>query len=51
VSPEELADAIDTAVEDIRQGMKLQESCRDVAKAEYSSELQAKRYIELFKSL
>jgi len=51
VSPEELAETIDSAIEDMRQGVKLQDSCRDVAKAEYSSELQAKRYIELFESL
>jgi glycosyltransferase involved in cell wall biosynthesis len=50
-SPEELAETIDSAIEDMRQGVKLQDSCRDVAKAEYSSELQAKRYIELFESL
>jgi len=51
VSPEELAETIDSAIEDLRQGVKLQDSCRDVAEAEYSSELQAKRYIELFESL
>jgi len=51
VSPEELAETIDSAIEDIRQGVKLQDPCRDVAEAEYSSELQAKRYIELFESL
>jgi len=50
-SPEELAETIDSAIEDMRQGVKLQHSCRAVAKAEYSSELQAKRYVELFESL
>lgn len=51
VSPEALATMIDTALADIRQGLNLRDSCRNVAEAEYSSELQAQRYLNLFKSL
>lgn len=46
-----LAVVIDAALTDISNGIDLQESCRAVAEAEYTSKFQAQRYLELFKSL
>lgn len=51
VSSEALASTIDTALTDLHNGVNLRASCRNVAKAEYSSHLQAQRYLDLFKSL
>jgi glycosyltransferase involved in cell wall biosynthesis len=51
VSPEALAKVIKLALADLQQGVDLRLSCRSVAEAEYGSDLQAKRYIELFMSL
>lgn len=51
MSPEALAEAIDSAIADLHEGVNMQEPCRAVAEAEYSSELQAQRYLELFESL
>ncbi len=51
VSPDALAAAIDTALTDLRYGVDLQGSCRAVAEAEYSSELQVRRYLDFFESL
>ena len=51
VSPEALAATIDTALSDLHGGLNLQDTCRAVAEAEYSSELQAQRYVALFDSL
>jgi len=51
VSPDALAAAIDTALTDLGYGVDLRDSCRAVAEAEYSSDLQARRYLDLFESL
>ena len=42
-----LAAAIDGAVEDLGRGVRLGESCRRIAEAEYGSDLQASRYVNL----
>lgn len=46
-----LANTIDRALRQIRDGLDLRESCRAMAEAEYSQDLQAKRYISLFRSM
>ncbi len=51
VSPEVPATAIDAALADLHDGLNLRDSCRTVAEAEYSSELQARRYLALFDTL
>ena len=51
VSPEALAIAINTALTDVRHSVNLRASCRTVAEAEYSSDLQARRYLALFETL
>jgi len=51
VSPEALAEVIDTAIADIHSGVDLQSLCRVVSETEYRSDLQAQRYLDLFKSL
>ncbi len=51
VSPKELAETIDTAIEDIRAGVDYNPSCRIIAETEYGLELQAQRYLSLFQSL
>ena len=51
VSSESLATAIDGALESLAHGVDLRSSCRAVAEAEYSDELQAQRYLELFEAL
>ncbi len=50
-SPETLSAKIDVALGDISHGMNLRESCRAIAETEYSSDLQAQRYLKLFESL
>lgn len=51
ISPVALARTIDQAIAGLNQGLDLQASCRAVAEAEYSINLQAQRYSELFRSL
>jgi glycosyltransferase involved in cell wall biosynthesis len=51
VSPAALARAIDTALNDIEGGKDMRKSCRATAEAEYGSELQARRYLDVFLSL
>lgn len=48
VSPAALAGAIDTALNDIGRGADMRNYCRATAEAEYGSDLQAKRYLDLF---
>lgn len=51
VTPGALATAIGQAIRELQAGVDLSSSCRAVTEAEYSIELQARRYLELFKSL
>lgn len=48
VSGSGLAAAIDMAIIDIKNGLDLRSKCRHVAEAEYGTNLQARRYIDLF---
>lgn len=51
VSSSGLAHTIDKVLEETQPGASLRNSCRAVAEAEYSSDLQAQRYLSLFQSL
>jgi len=51
VSPEALARTLDVALDDLDRGVDLRERCRAQAEAEYDVSIQAKRYLELFRSL
>ena len=51
VSPKALAEAIELALSEIRQGLDLRGSCRKIAESEYSYKRQAQRYLRLFESL
>ncbi len=51
VSAISLAGALDQALTDIASGSDLRPSCRAVAEADYSVQLQAQRYLTLFSSL
>lgn len=50
-SSQALSNAIDNALSDIKRGIDLRPSCRSVAEKEYSIQIQATRYLELFHSL
>jgi glycosyltransferase involved in cell wall biosynthesis len=50
-SPEALAAVLQSALEEVSRGLDLRASCRAVAEAEYSLELQVERYLALFGSL
>ena len=50
VKPAALAAAIDRAITEVRNGMSLRESCRDIAQREYGDTTQARRYLTLFES-
>ena len=51
VSPTALAQALQPALNDLENGVDLRNSCRAIAEAEYSDNLQAIRYLDLFRSL
>jgi glycosyltransferase involved in cell wall biosynthesis len=51
VSSKALAETLEQALAELDMGVNLRDSCRAVAEAEYSSLLQARRYLELFQSL
>jgi glycosyltransferase involved in cell wall biosynthesis len=48
---ESLADALASSFSDLAAGVDLRDSCRDVAEREYSADLQAQRYEELFRTM
>ncbi len=51
VTPHALAQAIDTALDELDHGADLRASCREIAEREYDQSLQAKRYLDLFEKL
>jgi glycosyltransferase involved in cell wall biosynthesis len=51
VCPEAFARAIESALADLKNGLDLRPTCRRVAEAEYTSELQAQRYLKLYQEL
>lgn len=51
VSSKALAKAIEFALNEIHQGLDLQDSCRKIAEDEYSYEQQSQKYLKLFESL
>jgi glycosyltransferase involved in cell wall biosynthesis len=51
VNSTSLRNAIETAIQDIRNQVSLRKSCRQVAESEYPLPLQAKRYSDLFSQL
>lgn len=51
LSARALADAIEIALRDVARGVTMRRTCRVLAEKEYSSELQARRYGALYKSL
>jgi glycosyltransferase involved in cell wall biosynthesis len=51
VSSEAFSEAIDSALNELKQGIDLRHSCRATAEVEYSLDLQAQRYITLCRSL
>lgn len=50
-NPTDLCTGILQILEDKEQHSKLRQQCREIALAEYNLDLQAKRYIELYKSI
>jgi glycosyltransferase involved in cell wall biosynthesis len=51
ITARSLASAIDDALTVIKQGTDLRSSCRAIAEAEYAVQIQAQRYLTLFRSL
>ena len=51
VSSQSLAQAIQTALDDIARGVDLRSSCREIAEQEYDQCIQAERYLKLFEEL
>lgn len=51
ISPDSLAKTIDIALDDIYKGNNLKDSCLSIAGSEYDSMIQAKKYLELFRTL
>ena len=51
ISPQAFARALEVALGELNHGLDLRGSCRALAEDEYGSDLQAQRYLQLFKSL
>ncbi len=50
VSAGALASTLDKALDDLRTGVTFRDSCRDVVRAEFDVNVQAQRYLSLFRS-